>query len=210
MPLEVGLTGSIGAGKSTVARLLQALGAALIDADALAREAALDEGVRQQVAATFGEDVLHKRGFVRARLAERAFKDDASREALNAIIHPYVARARQKAVRELAESHPVIVHDIPLLFETGLDAEMDAIVVVVAPYSVRLARLMQRNPELTALQIKARDAAQLPQSKKRLLADYVIENNSGEEALRRNVQGVWQALLEKAQHKALQSEQGAP
>ena len=195
-PVQVGLTGNIGSGKSSVARLLAECGAAVIDADALAREATADPVVLRELVAVFGNEVLEDGALNRAALAARVFDDPEARASLNAIIHPWVAREREARTAALAArvSPPaVIVHDVPLLFEVGLDAEMDKTVVVDAPLELRVARVVARSG-LSADEVRARDAAQLPLAEKVRRADFVIDNSGELEGLEPQVERVWRAL----------------
>ena len=197
-PLQVGLTGNVGSGKSTVARLFADLGAAVIDADALAREATEDAGVLRRIAQTFGVDLVTDGVLDRARLAGVVFTDPEARGKLNAIVHPWVAREREKRVAKLAAESPqpeIIVHDVPLLFEVGLDAAMDVTVVVDAPLAVRAARAGARS-NLTEAEVRSRDAAQTPLSEKVARADFVIDNGGAVGALEPQVAAVWEQLLE--------------
>lgn len=211
MPLNVGLTGNIGSGKSTVARLFVKRGAALIDADVLAREATENPAVLRELASTFGEKVLRAGELDRKALAGIVFGNSEVRDKLNAIIHPWVARERERQVAALtAQLKPpaVIVHDIPLLFEVGLDAMMDRTVVVDAQLEVRLERVRIRSG-LSEAEVRARDAAQLPLFEKVRRADFVIDNSSensfdsrgAEGRLENQVDRVWAALLEEARKK---------
>ncbi len=197
MPLNVGLTGNIGSGKSTVARLFAELGAAVIDADALARKATQDPDVLREIAATFGCRIVEGGKLDRAKLAEVVFNTPEARAKLNAIIHPWVRREREARVATLTalESPPkVIIHDIPLLFEVGLAAEMDKTVVVYAPLEIRVARVVQRSG-LTPDEVGSRDATQLPLVEKVERADFVIDNGGEPKELLRQVKAVWQELI---------------
>ena len=198
-PLNVGLTGNIGSGKSTVAELFTALGAAVIDADALARSATRDPDVLQNIASTFGDELVKKGVLDRARLAEVVFAAPEARAKLNAIVHPWVGRERAAQVAALtAQPRPpeIIIHDVPLLFEVGLDAEMDKTVVVDAPLALRVARVVARSG-LTPAEVRSRDAAQLPLEEKLERADFVIDNSGDPDDLAVQVEGVWQTLLDE-------------
>lgn len=180
-----------------MARLLADQGALIIDADALARGATGEPEVIAEIAAALGADLIQGGRLDRARTAERVFADDAARAALEAIVHPRVrgaAAALEAAARAHPEPPPLIVHDVPLLFETGRDAEMDATLVVDAPYALRLQRLLQRGG-LSAETIAARDARQLPADQKRARADFVLENSGDLAALQAEVQALWPRLL---------------
>ena len=196
-PLNVGLTGNIGSGKSTVAELFTACGAAVVDADALARAATQDPDVLREIAETFGRKLVKKGELDRAGLAEVVFNAPEAREKLNAIIHPWVGREREAQVAALAAQTPppeIILHDVPLLFEVGLDAEMDQTVVVAAPLEVRVARVTARSG-LSPDEVRARDAAQLPLEEKVKRADFVVDNSSDLSNLKEQIERVWQALL---------------
>lgn len=199
-PRAVGLTGNIGSGKSTVARLLQARGAALIDADALARGATRDPVVLSRVAAELGEALVKDGALDRAAVAARVFRDPAARGVLNGIVHPWVQRERERRVEQLlAQSTPpkVIVHDIPLLFEVGLEGGFDMVVVVNAPLETRIARVAARSG-LSEDEVRARDASQMPLSEKVRRADVVIDNGGDEASLERQVNALWQKLTAPA------------
>jgi dephospho-CoA kinase len=197
MPAHVGLTGAIGAGKTTVARLLAEQGAVVIDADALARRALEETRTVERVADAFGAGVVTDGRIDRAALAERAFGDPDARRRLEAIVHPRVAELREARVREAlaaSERPPVVVHDVPLLFETGLDREMDLVVVVDAPRRVRRARV-EAAGRMDAAELSRREAAQWPPARKRALADVVIDNGGDVGDLRARVARVWPRLV---------------
>lgn len=195
-PLQVGLTGNIGSGKSSVARLFAERGAALIDADALAREATQDPAVLQEITAVFGDEVLEDGALDRAALAARVFGNPEARADLNAIIHPWVGReraARTAAFAARVSPPAVVIHDVPLLFEVGLDAELDRVVVVDAPLELRVARVVARSG-LAVDDVRSRDAAQLPLAEKVRRADFVVDNSGSLGDLETQVETVWQAL----------------
>ncbi|MDF1504099.1 dephospho-CoA kinase [Roseisolibacter sp. H3M3-2] len=198
--LLVGLTGNIASGKSTVARRLVAHGATLVDADLLARQAvrpgtpALDRIVARWGPAVLAPDGVLDRGELRALV----FQHDDELEALNAIVHPEVGRLRDLAVAEArARGDRVVVCDIPLLFEKDLAGEFDCIVLVDAPRTVRLERLVHdrglREPEAMAM-----IAAQMPAELKRARADYVVDNDGSRAALEARVDAVWAELAARA------------
>ncbi|HRQ78976.1 MAG TPA: dephospho-CoA kinase [Gemmatimonadaceae bacterium] len=194
--LVIGLTGNIAAGKSAVAARLAAHGAPIVDADLLAREAvAPGSAALKAIAARFGAEMLTSDGSLdRAALRQLVFRDADARAALNAIVHPEVARLREVALaKHRAAGAALVVCDIPLLFETGLDAEMDRIVLVDAPVEVRRERLM-RDRGLPAADADAMIAAQMPAERKRPRAHYIIENDGSRDALDAQVDAVWTAL----------------
>ncbi|UBV43219.1 dephospho-CoA kinase [Deinococcus taeanensis] len=173
---RIGLTGSIGAGKSTVAALLRARGYPVLDADQQARLATQEPGTLAALDALF-PGVVVVGVLDRAALAARVFGDPQALAALNAVVHPRV-RARMAALEEQAvrAGAAVTVHDVPLLFEGGLDAKMHGVLVVDAPLAVRVARVMARSG-LTEAEVLARDARQLSPAEKRARATAVIENS---------------------------------
>ena len=180
MVRRLGLTGSIGSGKSTVAALLRARGLTVLDADVVAREVSARPDTLAEVARQLGPQYVTPQGLNRPALAALVFADAAAREVLNAIVHPRV-RARM-AELEAQAAGEWVVQDIPLLFENGLEAGLDATLLVDAPLETRVARVMRRDG-LTREQVLARDAAQLPASEKRRRASVVLDNGGGLEAL---------------------------
>ena len=197
---QIGLTGNIGSGKSTVARHFAELGAAVIDADALARAATDDPQVLAAIAAELGAELVADGRLDRAATADRVFGDDEARARLNAIVHPWVGREREARVVALLASErppPLIVHDVPLLYEAGLVDAFDAVVVVVAPLELRVRRAAARS-DLAPDAVRARDAAQLPLADKAARADHVLDNGGDEAALRAQVAELWPRLVAAA------------
>lgn len=198
--LRVGLTGNIGSGKSSVARMLADRGAAVIDADALAREATEDPAVLHAIAAALGDELVVDGRLDRAATARRVFGDEDARRRLNAIVHPWVRRRAAERVAAL-EARPVppevIVQDVPLLYESGLEDGFDAVVVVRAALASRAARVAQRSGWSTD-EVRARDAAQLPLDAKVARADYVVDNDGPPEALAGQVDRLWRQLRARA------------
>ncbi|WP_119673347.1 dephospho-CoA kinase [Deinococcus sp. RM] len=170
---RIGLTGSIGAGKSTVAQLLRARGLTVLDADEQARLVTQDPGTLALIEARF-PGVVVGGSLDRAALSARVFGQTEALAALNAIVHPRV-RERMATLEAQAGSR-VVVQDVPLLFEGGLDAQMDAVIVVDAPLPLRVARVMARSG-LTEAEVLARDARQMPAEQKRARATVVIDND---------------------------------
>lgn len=197
---RVGLTGNIASGKSTVARVWRRLGAPVIDADVLARRAVEpgSEGLRR-IVETFGPGVLDETGRLdRAALRDIVFRDPEARAKLEAIVHPEVGRLRREEEARLeAAGENIVVHDIPLLFEAGLEEEFDAIVLVDASERVRLERLV-RERGLAEDEARRMIGAQMPSSEKRRRADYVIENEGTLEDLERAAEEVWRELRRRA------------
>jgi dephospho-CoA kinase len=192
----VAVTGGIGAGKSTVSRILAELGAIVVDSDWLARQV-VEPGTPglADVVAAFGPQVLAGDGTLnRAALAGKVFAApdaDAARRRLEGIIHPLV-RAEFRRIVGGAARGTVVVNDIPLLRSAAQAAEFDTVVVVVAEGPVRVARLMERG--LTEADARARIAAQISDDERVALADHVIHNDGDEAALRRQVERLWEEL----------------
>lgn len=198
-PLLLGVTGNIGSGKSAVARLLAGHGAAVIDADQLARAATEDPQVLQRIAGAVSADLVQGDSLDRAATAALVFGDPAALAQLNAIIHPWVRRESELQVQQLldsAEPPRVIVQDIPLLFENGLEQLVDKVLVVSAPLALRATRAAARSG-LTHAEVRERDAAQWPLERKTALADYVIDNSGDEAALAQAVQALWQKIVQE-------------
>ena len=194
--LIVGLTGNIGSGKSSVARLLERRGVPLIDADVLAREAvAPGSPALKQIVARWGRRVLDPDGGLdRSALRDRVFGHLAELEALNAMVHPEVRRLRDMGVATArARGEPVVVCDIPLLFEAHMEKEVDLIVLVDAPRELRLARLIEHRG-LSQQTAEAIMATQQSSDAKRDLAAYVIRNDGSLEDFEREVDVVWRDI----------------
>lgn len=189
----IGLTGGIACGKSTVSRMLAARGAHIIDADKIAREVVLPgKPALQQIVETFGSQCLHEDGTLnRKYLGSIVFHDEAARKKLEAITHPAIRQEmmRQIAYWEEADPQGLTVADIPLLYESGWDKRyaFSDIVVVYAPRSVQLERLMKRDG-LSEEEAVARLNAQMPIEQKRKLADVVIDNSGSLEETERQVE----------------------
>lgn len=195
--IAVGLTGGVGSGKSTVARLFLELGATLIDADEVAREVVEPgEPAWQDIRDAFGEGVFAEDGRLdRAALARVVFRDDEARAKLNRIVHPRVAErsaALMQAAKERGEAW--LVYDVPLLYENGLESMFDTVVVVTASDETRKRRLVDREgwPEAD---IEARMRAQLPLAEKAQRADHVIDNDGSLLETRRQVEEVVARIL---------------
>lgn len=196
--LTVGLTGGIGAGKSEVARLLVSYGAVLVDADLIAREVVAPgtEGLAA-VVAEFGTDVLTPDGALdRPRLGAIVFTDEERRKALNAIVHPLVAR-RSALLQQAAGEDAIVVHDVPLLAENGLAPRYDAVIVVDASPATQLDRLV-RLRGMTEEEARARMAAQATREERLAVADVVIDNDGPLPALEPQVRAAWHTLTASA------------
>jgi dephospho-CoA kinase len=193
--VHVGLTGGVASGKSTVAAVLRELGAVVVDADALAREVvAPGTPGLAEVVAEFGTEVLGPDGALdRAALGAVVFADPARRAALEAIIHPRV-RARAAEIEAVAPAGALVVHDIPLLVETGQAGDFDAVLVVDVPEDVQVERAV-RERGWTPEEARARIAAQATREQRRAAATHLIDNSGTPDDLRHRVTEVVEELL---------------
>ena len=196
--LRVGLTGGIGSGKSEVARRLAAHGAVIIDADVAAREVvAPGTPGLAQVADAFGPEVLGPDGALdRERLGAIVFRDPALRAKLNAIVHPLVREWMGAAERAAADAAPgdlIVVHDVPLLAESGRADRFDLVIVVDVPPELQVERLVGQRG-MSPDQARARMAAQASRDQRLAIADIVIDNSGSLHDLDRRVSEVWADL----------------
>lgn len=184
--LSVGLTGSVASGKSTVARIWSEAGVPVVSADRLSREAVKpgSEGLREVVKA-FGPEVLSDDGSLdRGALRDRIFRNEEARSRLEAILHPRIRELRDAWLeRRRQEGAPLVVSEIPLLFETGLETSFDVTVVVDAGADVRLRRLIESR-SLDEDEARRIMEAQMDDAVKRELADFVLRNDGGLQDLR--------------------------
>jgi dephospho-CoA kinase len=195
--MNIGLTGGIACGKSTVAAMLTQRGARLVDADRIAREVVLPgTSTLAAVAERFGQAVLMPDGTLnRKRLGAIVFADETARRDLEALLHPPIrALMRERKERfELEAPDKLVVVDIPLLYESRLESMVDRVMVVYCPRNVQLQRLLERDG-LTPMQADERLAAQLPIDYKRERADIVIDNSGSLEQTERQVDEFWSSL----------------
>ncbi len=195
--LLVGLTGNIASGKSEVARQFAELGATVIDADLLAREAvAPGQPALAAITERFGLGLLVADGTLdRAALRAKVFADPRELEALNAILHPDIGHRRDRLVAAAqARGDRIVVCDIPLLFERNLVADFAVLVLVDAPRELRLDRLV-RDRGMAEAEAMRMIAAQMPAELKRARADIIIDNAGSRAALATRVNEVWRELL---------------
>lgn len=182
----LGLTGGPGTGKSTVAALLKKSGAEVVDADRIARElVGPGKPALREIVSCFGRDVLDRRGRLdRRALGAKVFRDSRLRKKLERILHPRILReARAQAKRSLK---PLVVIDAPLLFETGLDGDVEKVVVVKASRQKQMERLV-RKTGLPREELRSRIAAQMPLNAKIRKADFIIDNNGTFEQTKKQV-----------------------
>ncbi|MCU1467712.1 MAG: dephospho-CoA kinase [Actinomycetia bacterium] len=193
----VGLTGGIGAGKSTVAARLAARGAVVIDADAIAREV-VEPGTPTlaKLVERFGPEILRDDGSLdRSALAAVAFKDDETRKELEAITHPAIG---EEFLRRVADSPPnaVVIHDVPLLVESKRGFQYAAVIVVEAPVEIRLDRLESRGvPREDA---SRRIGLQATDAERRAVATWVVDNAGDLDELETQLRDIWTDLQRRA------------
>lgn len=193
--LRVGLTGSIGMGKSTTAQMFRDAGVPVLDSDQIVHDLYRGAAVAP-IEAAFPGVVVD--GVVdRGRLSARVLGDPDAMKRLEAIVHPLVWAARDAFLKEQEQKGTrIVVYDVPLLFETGAEKTVDAIVVVSAPEDVQKARVLAR-PGMTEAKFAAILAKQVPDSEKRARADFVVRTGDGLEAARADVRRILEALGER-------------
>ncbi len=189
----IGLTGGIASGKSTVAALLREHGAAIVDADLVARQV-VEPGTPAlaELVAHFGGEVLDADGRLdRAALGARVFSDPGARATVNAITHPRIAQASQRAIAALVEAgNDPVIYEAALIVENNLHRALDGLIVVAVARDVQLERLMARDG-VSEEEATARLAAQLPLQDKVAVADWVIDNGGSYAATRERVADTW-------------------
>ena len=198
----IGLTGGIACGKSTVSTELRALGAAIIDADALAHELSQPHrAIYNAYVERFGREIVAADGTLdRAAIARRVFADPAVRAEVDAITHPLIRMAAEERLRAARdENKRAAVLDVPLLFEAGWDALADETWVVALPREEQLARLLARDTSMDEGEARARIAAQMPLAEKCARADVIIDNSGTKEEIREYIGKLWkERILERA------------
>ena len=195
--MKVGLTGGIGAGKSTVADLFSQKGAVVIRSDELARQVIEPQTPGfQQVIDRFGKEFVNSEGYIdRAKLAQIVFQDDAALKDLENIVHPLV-RSRTNQIIDQHTSETIIVNEIPLLLEKKMESLFDFLVIVISSEKNRLERLSQRG--LTAEQATARMSKQVSDDERKAAADFLIVNDGNLDQLEADVEKIWQTLQERS------------
>ena len=195
--MNVGLTGGIACGKSTVARMLEEKGAVLIDFDELAHAVQETEGaVWREIVRHFGEEILREdRTIDRTKLGEMVFADREKRELLNRLVHPAIFEEWQRLLAEIRARHEnaIVVSDIPLLIEAGLKEMVDVVLLVYIAPEEQIRRIMSRDG-FSREEAETRLAAQMPIDEKLGWADIVIRNQGSPDETRRAVSEVWVEL----------------
>jgi dephospho-CoA kinase len=203
--LRVGLTGSIGVGKSFVAGVLAELGCYVLDADDTAREVVAPGSVAlQDVVAAFGTDIVQSDGTLdRSKLGSLVFADAHKRAVLNSILHPYIIAQQDRRLRDWEMKHPdsIAIVDAALMIESGGYKRFDKLIVVHCRPEVQLQRLMARN-NLTRDEAEKRVHAQMSQEEKKKHADYLIDTSDGFDAARKRTQEVHGELVAELKRKS--------
>lgn len=193
--LIVGLTGGIACGKSTASAMLAARGAAIIDADQVARDVvAPGTSGLERVRAAFGEAVIADERLDRAALGQRIYADPSARAQLQAILHPLIAEESRRQIEVAVIDAPVVVYDAALLVESGRADEFRPLVVVYAPRARQVERLMARDG-LDEVAAEARLAAQMPIDEKAAWADHLIDNGGDRAQTEAQIERLWRLWL---------------
>jgi len=203
--LVVGLTGGIGSGKTEVAKILQKLGAKVIDADIVAREV-VSPGTRafQKIIEEFGGNILDENGNIdRSKLARIVFSDEKKRKVLNNITHPEVFMRLLEEIKKYASElkHgqvPVVVVDAALIVDAGASPVFDLVLVVTASFEERIKRLVEKR-KMEQKEAIMRIKSQIPEKERLKNADIVIENNGTLDDLRKKVEDAWEKICREAQ-----------
>jgi dephospho-CoA kinase len=204
MAFFVGLTGGIGAGKSTVCEMFARRGAVVVDADLIVREVQ-QPGTEafNEIVETFGSDVVSADGTLdRQKVADVVFADPDKRKALEAITHPHVGAKFAERAQELRDTDNIVILDIPLLgaSKSGSERFADVVVVVTASPETRIARLEARG--LDRADAEARIAAQISDDERLKLADHVLRNDGSIDELEKQVDALWRTLQETGKERA--------
>jgi len=196
--LRVALTGGIGTGKSTASKILNELGALIINADKEAKNILKNnETIQSELIAEFGTDIMSgDENIDNNKLARIAFQDQDHQLRLNSIIHPYVFQEIDKNFDDVLEksAYDIFVVDAALIYESGADTHMDYVIVITALLKVRMERALQRET-LTRDEILKRMYLQWPEEEKIALADFVIHNDSTEEEFRDSITDIYNQLV---------------
>lgn len=192
----VGVTGGFGTGKSTVAKMFGRLGAVMISADKIAHDVIMPgEVIYKKVISLFGVSILNRDKTIdRKKLGRIVFNDRKSLKLLNNLIHPEVIKRIKEIVKKKSRrSGAIFIVDVPLLIEAGLLNMVDKLIVVTADRKTQIKRCMERM-NLTRADVIKRIRNQMPLSKKRLLADFIIDNNGSFNSTKKKVEKVWEEI----------------
>ena len=190
MTLQIGITGGIGSGKSTVCRIFATLGIPIYDADSRAKYLMSNsQEIKNKVKKYFGKNAYFENGGLnRAFLAQEIFSDKQKAKLLEQIIHPEVAKDHQLWVEENSSKSPYLLKEAALMFETGGNKFLDKIILVSADEALRIERVLERDPQRSEEQIKSIIKKQMPESEKQKRADYIIDNNGSQELIKQVIE----------------------
>jgi len=193
--VTLGVTGGLGAGKSTACQRFKENGAVIFDADSIAKEILqTNQAIQDRIVEEFGTDVIKDGQVDTQKLASQAFSNEENQSILNNIVHPYVIEAFEKRRDELEKKIGLLVVDAPLIFESGFDSHLDHTLLIFASMKMRIARALRRG-NLTREEILRRMDLQMPEEDKRDLASFVIENNGSIEELNQEIDKLYHQLV---------------
>ncbi|WP_457642924.1 dephospho-CoA kinase [Persephonella sp.] len=197
--LKVGLTGSIGTGKSTAAEFLREEGAYLIDADKVVHSLLKRPDIKEKIKEEFGNVFTESGEVDKKKLAQIVFNNTEKKKKLESILHPEVFKEIEKFFQEVEKKEPcaVAVAEVPLMIETGSYKNYDIVVVVYAPQKLQLERLIKKG--MTQEEALKRIKSQMPPEEKAKYADIVIENTGSVDELRKKVKEVYKLLKKKSE-----------
>lgn len=177
-PLQIGITGGIGSGKSTVARIFQVLGIPVYDADSRAKAVMIQsDSLKKAIITNFGENAYLADGSLNRRfLAEQVFSDGEKTKLINSLVHPAVAQDYEQWLAH-QQSTPYVIREAALMIESGAYRSLDKLIVVTAPEELRLQRIRTRDPQRSEAEIRGIIAKQMPEEEKLKFADFIIYND---------------------------------
>lgn len=193
--VTVGITGGLGAGKSTASKFLEEKGAYVFNADVVAKELLKsDPDIKKQLIDAFGMEIIKDGEIDSERLAKISFASEENQNIINNIVHPCVIEEFSKKLEELNNRYDLVIVDAPLIFESGFDSHLDYTVLIYSTYKTRLERALRRE-NLSREDILRRMELQMPEEEKRELASFIIENNGTIEQLKAAIDEFYQNLM---------------
>ncbi len=193
MKVVIGVTGNIGSGKTTVANIFKELGAKVIEADKIGHLLLEKKEVKKKLVSSFGKSILNEKNEIRREILRRiVFEKEEKLRKLNFILHPLIAEEIKKKIENIGER--IIIVEAAVLLDAGWDSLVDKIIIVSAPYEVKLQRA-QKSCGLNLTEIEKIIKSQLSEEKMMQEADFVIENKGGREELRHKIKNLWNVIL---------------